>query len=61
MFTIERNIGRLVSADCTMPIGCNVSINNNEQKYKFFYIADIGSLKDISIKKEYKIDIPLQF
>ena len=58
---LERNIGRLVSADCTMPIGCNVSINNTKQKIQIlFYIADVSGSKDISIKKDYKIDTPLQ-
>ena len=44
-----------------MPIGCNVSINNSEQKIQIlFYIADFSGSKDISIKKDYKIDTPLQ-
>ena len=38
---LERNIGRLVSADCTMPIGCNVSINNEQKIQILFYIADV--------------------
>ena len=58
---LERNIGRLVSADCTMPIGCNVSTNNAEQKIQIlFYIADVTGTKDISIKKDYKIDASSQ-
>ena len=40
-----------------MPIGCNVSINNTEQKNtNSFFIADVSGTKDISIKKDYKID-----
>ena len=57
---LERNIGRLVSADCSMPIGCNVSTNNAEQKQILFYIADVTGTKDISIKKDYKIDTSSQ-
>ena len=58
---LERNIGRLVSADCTMPIGCNVSTNNAEQKIQIlFYIADVTGTKDISIRKDYKIDASSQ-
>ena len=58
---LERNIGRLVSADCTMPIGCNVSINNSEKKIQIlFYIADVTGSKDILIKKDYEIDTSSQ-
>ena len=40
-----------------MPIGCNVSINIVKQNTNSFYIADVTGTKDISIKKDYKIDI----
>ena len=44
-----------------MPIGCNVSINNAEQKIQIlFYIADVTGTKDISIRKDYKIDASSQ-
>ena len=43
-----------------MPIGCNVSTNNAEQKIQILYIADVTGTKDISIKKDYKIDISSQ-
>ena len=44
-----------------MPIGCNVSTNNAEQKIQIlFYIADVTGTKNISIKKDYKIDASSQ-
>ena len=44
MFTIRKKYRKLVSADCTMPIGCNVSINNTEQNTNsFLYRRCYGS------------------
>ena len=57
---LERNIGRLVSADCTCLLVVMYQLIMLNKKYKFFLYRRCYGSKDISIKKEYKIDIPLQ-
>ena len=58
---LERNIERLVSADCSMPIGCNVSINNAEQKIQILlYCRCYWYKRYLYKKKDYKIDASSQ-